>query len=194
VNQVCVFCGSSAGARPAYREAARRLAGAVVERGLGLVYGGANVGLMGDLATEVRSLGGRVTGVMPGSLVEREIANRDLEDLRIVRTMHERKELMADLSDAFVALPGGMGTLEELFEVLTWAQLGLHRKACGLLDVDGFFRPLLTFLDHTVGEGFLQAEHRRLLLVDTDPGRLLDRLAAYVPEFTDKWTDRTERA
>ena len=194
MNRVCVFCGSSSGARPAYGSAARGLVAALADRGLGLVYGGAHVGLMGELANAARACGVHVTGVMPSSLVEREIAHGALDDLRIVGSMHERKELMAALSDGFVALPGGMGTLEELFEVLTWAQLGLHRKPCGLLDVEAFFAPLEAFLDHTVTEGFLALEHRRLLLVDTDPGGLLDRMAAYEPAFTEKWTDRPGRA
>lgn len=194
MNRICVFCGSRPGGSPAYRAAARGLGGALAERGLGLVYGGANVGLMGELANSARACGVHVTGVMPASLVEREIAHGALDDLRIVDSMHERKELMAALSDGFVALPGGMGTLEELFEVLTWGQLGLHRKACGLLDVDEFFAPLEAYLDHTVTEGFLTPEHRRMLLVDADPGRLLDRLAAYEPVFTEKWTDRPRRA
>lgn len=194
MNRVCVFCGSSPGARPAYAAAAHGLVAALAERGLGLVYGGANVGLMGELANAARSCGVHVTGVMPSSLVEREIAHGALDDLRIVGSMHERKELMAALSDGFVALPGGMGTLEELFEVLTWGQLGLHRKPCGLLDAAAFYAPLEAFLDHTVSEGFLTPEHRRMLLVDTDPGRLLDRLATYEPAFTEKWTDRPRRA
>ncbi|HYZ02405.1 MAG TPA: TIGR00730 family Rossman fold protein [Candidatus Binatia bacterium] len=194
MNRVCVFCGSSQGARPAYGATARGLVAALAERDLGLVYGGANVGLMGELANAARACGVHVTGVMPSSLVEREIAHGALDDVRIVGSMHERKELMAALSDGFVALPGGIGTLEELFEVLTWAQLGLHRKPCGLLDVEGFFAPLEAFLDHTVTEGFLALEHRRLLLVDTDPGALLDRMWAYEPAFTEKWTDRPGRA
>lgn len=194
MNRVCVFCGSSPGARPAYAATAHGLVAALAERGLGLVYGGANVGLMGELANAARSCGVHVTGVMPSSLVEREIAHGALDDLRIVGSMHERKELMAALSDGFVALPGGMGTLEELFEVLTWGQLGLHRKPCGLLDAAAFFAPLEAFLDHTVSEGFLTPEHRRMLLVDTDPGRLLDHLATYEPAFTEKWTDGPRRA
>lgn len=194
MNRVCVFCGSSPGARPAYGAAAHGLVAALAERGLGLVYGGANVGLMGELANAARSCGVHVTGVMPSSLVEREIAHGALDDLRIVGSMHERKQLMAALSDGFVALPGGMGTLEELFEVLTWGQIGLHRKPCGLLDVEAFFAPLEAFLDHTVTEGFLTPEHRRMLLVDTDAGRLLDRLATYEPAFTAKWTNRSRRA
>lgn len=193
MSRICVFCGSRPGARPVYRAAAHGLVAALAERGLGLVYGGAKVGLMGELANTARAWGVHVTGVMPSSLVEREIAHGALDDLRIVGSMHERKQLMAALSDGFVALPGGMGTLEELFEVLTWAQLGLHRKPCGLLDVDGFYAPLDAYLDHTVTEGFLTPEHRRMLLVDADPGRLLDRFAGYEPVFSEKWTDRPGR-
>lgn len=178
MQRVCVFCGSGAGARSVYEIAARRLGVALAKRGLGLVYGGASVGSMGVLADAVLNRGGHVTGVIPTLLVNREIAHRGLQDLRVVATMHERKALMADLADAFVVLPGGMGTLDETCEILTWAQLGLHAKPCGLLDVDGYFQPLIAFLDHSVTEGFLQPEHRGLLIVDDDPDRLLDRLVS----------------
>jgi hypothetical protein len=187
---VCVFCGSSAGARPAYEAAARGLGRLLAERGLGLVYGGASVGLMGAVADAALAAGGAVTGVIPRALVEKEVAHRRLPDLRVVGTMHERKALMAELSDAFVALPGGLGTLEELFEVWTWAQLGLHPKPVAALDVAGFYRPLVAFLDGAAGERFVRPEHRGMLLVDDDAGALLDRLAAYEPPAVDKWVRR----
>ncbi len=177
-----MFSGSSPGARPEYAEAAHRLGEEIVGRGMGLVYGGASVGLMGAVADAALAAGGEVIGVIPRSLVDREVAHLDLKDLRVTGSMHERKALMAELADGFVALPGGLGTLEELAEVLTWSQLGLHRKPCGLLDVAGFWAPLLAFLDHAVDEGFVRAEHRTQVLVDDDPGGLLDALAAWLPE------------
>jgi uncharacterized protein (TIGR00730 family) len=190
VKRICVFCGSSVGARPAYREAAVQLAEALVARDLGLVYGGAGVGLMGTLADAVLARGGSVVGVIPRSLVRREIAHQGLDDLREVETMHERKALMAELSDGFVALPGAYGTLDELAEALTWSQLGLHTDPIGLLDVDGYFEPLLRFFDGAVEERFLDPRHRELLLVDRRPGPLLDRLRARGPVTVDKWADR----
>ncbi len=193
MRRVCVFCGSNAGARPGYEAAARALGRLLAERGLGLVYGGARVGLMGAVADAALAAGGAVTGVMPRALVEREVAHAALPDLRIVDTMHERKALMAELSDAFVALPGGLGTFEELFEAWTWAQLGLHRKPVALLDVAGFYGPLAAFLDAAVGERFVRPEHRGMLLVDDDPGALLGRLAAYEPPAVAKWIGPAER-
>lgn len=192
VRQVCVFCGSSPGIRPAYTEAARGLARALHAAGLGLVYGGAHVGLMGVIADEVLAAGGTVTGVIPRALEEREIAHRGLTELHVVETMHERKALMAELSDGFVALPGGMGTLEELFEVLTWGQLGMHRKPTGLLDVGGYFEPLIAFLDRMVSEGFLRPEHRALVLVEREPEALVAGLATHRPPAVTKWIDRSE--
>ena len=188
--RLCVFCGSSLGARPAYAEATAALGAEMAARGVGLVYGGAHVGLMGLLADTCRAAGGEVVGVIPESLVEAEVAHRDLADLRVVGSMHERKALMAELADAFVALPGGFGTLEEFCEVLTWSQLGLHDppKPCGLLDVAGFFEPLLALFDAGVAEGFIRPEHRRLVLASTSPPALLDELAAWVPPPpTRKW-------
>jgi uncharacterized protein (TIGR00730 family) len=176
--RVCVFCGSSPGARPVYLEAARELGALLAERGIGLVYGGASVGLMGELADAVLAADGEAIGVIPRSLLGRELAHARLTELHVVETMHERKALMADLSGAFVALPGGAGTLDELFEALTWRQLGLHSKPIGLLDVDGFFEPLLALADHLVEEGFVRPEHRALLLVARDPAALLDRLGS----------------
>ena len=176
MRRLCVFCGSSRGTDPRHAAAARALGAAVASRGLGLVYGGASVGLMGDLADAVIAKGGHVVGVLPSALASRELAHRALPDLRIVATMHERKALMADLADAFVALPGGMGTLDETFEILTWAQLGIHAKPVGLLDVGGYYGPLLAFLDHAVATGFVKPEHRALIDVDEDPDRLIERL------------------
>jgi len=192
VKSVCVFSGSNRGARPSYTTAASELGRVVAERGMRIVYGGASVGLMGEVADAALAAGGEVVGVIPQHLVDREVAHEGLTELRITASMHERKALMAELSDGFVALPGGLGTLEELAEVLTWSQLGLHRKPCGLLDVDGFYEPLLTFLDHTVTERFVSVEHRAIVQAATTPGDLLDRLASWRPPDgeTEKWWDR----
>jgi uncharacterized protein (TIGR00730 family) len=190
--RVCVFCGSSIGARDTYADAAASLGRALAARGIGLVYGGAGVGLMRVVAEACRSAGGSVTGVIPESLVEAEVADRDVDDLRIVGTMHERKALMADLAAGFVALPGGFGTFEEFCEVVTWSQLGLHvpAKPCALLDVEGFYSPLLKLFDRGVGEGFIRSEHRRLVLAAPDPVGVLDVLAAWEPPPpTRKWVD-----
>lgn len=194
LRRVCVFCGSRTGRRPTYAEAARRLAAALTRRGLGLVYGAGHVGLMGVLADAVLAAGGEVVGIIPQALVDRELAHRGLTELHVVATMHERKAVMADLADAFVALPGGYGTADELFEILTWAQLGLHAKPVGLLDVDDFFGPLQEWLDRTVAEGFMKATHRRLLVREDDPERLLDLLAAARPEpESPKWIEDEDR-
>ena len=179
MQSVCVFAGSKTGASPAYRDAACELGRAVAARGYTLVYGGGSIGLMGVIADAVLADGGRIIGVIPDELARREVAHAGLTELKVVRTMHERKALMASLSDAVIALPGGLGTLDELFEMLTWAQLGIHTKPCGLLNVAGYFDALLTYLDHTVTEGFIAAGHRSLLLVDDDAGRLLERMADY---------------
>jgi uncharacterized protein (TIGR00730 family) len=193
VRRLCVFCGSSPGARPAYGEAAEELGRLLVERGIGLVYGGGAVGLMGRLADAVLAEGGEITGVLPESLVAKEIGHPALEDLRVVGSMHERKALMADLADGFVALPGGLGTLEELFEVYTWAQLGLHRKPCALLDVEGYYEAIATFLAHAVEERFLREDHRAMLIVERNPRALLDRLSDFEPAaVVPKWIDRDE--
>ena len=190
LRRLCVFCGSSLGSRPEYAEVAAALGAELAARGVGLVYGGAHVGLMGLVADTCRAAGGEVVGVIPASLVEAEVAHTALDDLRVVGSMHERKALMAELSDGFVALPGGLGTLEEFCEVLTWSQLGLHvpPKPCGLLDVAGYFAPLLALFDAGVAEGFVRPEHRRLVLASTGPAALLDDLAAWVPPPpTRKW-------
>lgn len=186
--RLCVFCGSSSGARPEYLEAARSLGGLLAARGIGLVYGGARVGLMGEVADAVLAAGGEVIGVIPKALWEREVAHTALRDLRVVSSMHERKALMADLSDAFVALPGGIGTLEELFEVWTWGQLGIHAKPVALLDTAGYYAPLVAFLDHAVEERFLRPGHRSALLVEREAGTLLDRVAEWTPPPVEgKW-------
>jgi uncharacterized protein (TIGR00730 family) len=193
VERICVFCGASPGARPEYAEATRELARLVIAEGIGVVYGGGGVGLMGALADEGIASGGELTGVIPRALVDREIAHRDVMDMRVVGSMHERKALMAELSDAFVALPGGIGTLEELFEVYTWAQLGLHSKPCALLNVAGYYDGIADFLALAVSERFLREETRDLLLVDTDPAALIDRLRSFEPPaVVPKWIDRDE--
>lgn len=190
MNRVCVFAGSSAGVRAEYGVAAEQFGRALAERHIHLVYGGARVGLMGVLADAVLNAGGTVTGVIPSALVAKEIAHSGLTELRIVTSMHERKATMAELADAFVALPGGWGTWEEFFEVLTWAQLGLHQKPCGLLNVQGYFDPLLTFLSHSVSEGFLRAENASMISVADRSEVLLDLLESYQPRFVEKWIDR----
>jgi hypothetical protein len=177
MRRVCVFCGSKAGGRPVYADGARRLGEVLVAHGLGVVFGGGHIGLMGVVADAVLAAGGEAVGVIPQALVDKELAHDRLTALHVVATMHQRKALMADLSDAFVALPGGLGTLEELFETWTWAQLELHAKPCGLLNVAGFYDPLVAFLDHAVRERFLKPPHRSLLIVESDAGVLVDRLA-----------------
>ena len=189
LRSVCVFCGSNPGTDAAFVAAARAVGTTLAERGIGVVYGGGRVGMMGALADAAQAAGGRVTGVIPRDLVDREIGHTGLDDLRVVGSMHERKALMAELSDAFVALPGGIGTLEELFEVYTWAQLGIHAKPIGLLDVAGFYAPLAGFLDHVVERGFLRPETRDALLLADDIDALLAALAAARPISGHKWTE-----
>jgi uncharacterized protein (TIGR00730 family) len=194
VKRILVFCGSSPGRLPEYAEAASSLGRLIASRRLEVVYGGASVGLMGALADGALAAGGTVIGVIPSRLVEREIAHAGLTKLHVVETMHERKALMGELSDAVIALPGGTGTLDELFELFTWRQLGLHRMPLGLLDVAGYWEPLLAFLEHAVNERFLLAEHLNALLVERSAERLLDRLAAYAHRGSDKWLDRAPRS
>jgi uncharacterized protein (TIGR00730 family) len=190
MRRVCVFCGSSPGLRAEYIDGTRALATVLVRRGLGLVYGGAKVGLMGVLADTMLAAGGEAIGVIPRTLRTKEVAHDGLTALHVVSSMHERKAQMAALADAFIALPGGIGTLEELTEVLSWAQLGLHAKPCGLLDVAGYFDRLVDFLDRAVAERFLAPAHRAMLLVSADPDDLLDRMDAYRPPVVEKWLDR----
>lgn len=190
MRSICVFSGSSPGLQPEYRQAARELGRELARRQLRLVYGGANVGLMAVVANAVLEAGGQVTGVIPQSLVEKEVAHSGLEDLRIVDSMHQRKALMADLADGFIALPGGMGTLEELCEILTWSQLGLHSKACGLLDVCEYYLHLRQFFRHMIQQRFLKPEYERLVLYSDDPGQLLDMFQEYRPLHLPKWIDR----
>jgi len=192
VRAVCVFCGSSEGASPKYIEAARDLGRTLARAGVRLVYGGASVGLMGALADAALPAGGEVVGVIPWALRDREIAHDDLTELLVVDSMHERKSKMAELSDAFVALPGGIGTLEELFEVWSWAQLGIHRKRVALLDVDGYYAPLLTFLDLCVDEGFVREVQRELLIVVQDSQSLLSALSYDPPPAMPRWLDETQ--
>ena len=187
MKRICVFTGSNPGAQEAYGKAAQALGRELVSRGLDLVYGGARVGLMGLLADEVLAAGGEVHGVMPHLLYEREVGHEGLTELHLVDSMHERKAMMAELADGFIAMPGGAGTMEELFEVFTWAQLGMHQKPLALLNVAGYYDGLIAFLSHAVDEGFLKAAHMGMLLRDSDPGRILDDFADYVPPTIDKW-------
>ncbi len=192
LQSVCVYCGSSPGLRPEYVEGARAFGRALVARGIDLVYGGACVGVMGALADAVLEAGGRVTGVIPQPLVKKEVAHQGLTELKVTKSMHERKALMAELADGFVALPGGIGTFEEIFEAWTWAQLGFHKKPCGLLNLAGYYDRLATFLDHAQAEAFVKAPHRSMLLMAATPAELLDRLASYEPPAVDKWVTHRE--
>ncbi len=189
MKRICVFCGSSAGKAPAYLESAQATGRALARRGLGLVYGGGSVGLMGALADAALAAGGEVVGVIPKALQLRELAHAGLTTLHVVGSMHERKAKMAELAHGFVALPGGIGTLEEFAETLTWAQLGLHARPCGLLDVSGYYEPLIAFVDRAVTEGFLRPEHRKLMVVAQEPDALLDRFEAWEPPPVEKWLD-----
>ncbi len=193
IKSVCVFCGSRGGARPSYRAAAQVVGTTLASRGIKLVYGGGRVGLMGAVADAALHAGGEVVGVIPEALVAREVGHKGLTELHVVRTMHERKALMADLSDGFITLPGGFGTLEEFFEILSWAQLSIHEKPCGLLDVDGYWAPLISLFDGAVAEGFVQVEHRSLVLTERDPETLLDLMERYTPTGTKKWIEPEER-
>lgn len=194
MRRICVFCGSNSGSSPTYALAAAELGRQLAARKIGLVYGGSNVGLMGTCADAVLASGGEVAGVIPQSLVDREVAHRGITDLRVVQTMHERKALMADMSDAFIAMPGGYGTFDELCEILTWAQLGIHSKPVGLLNTLGFWDPFLTFLDHAVTHGFLKPAHRQLLKTRAGTGELLDMLLSGEPlPAQSKWMNPESR-
>lgn len=192
MKSICVYCGSNPGRREAYANAARDLAKSLVERNLRLVYGGASVGIMGIVADTVLQLGGEAVGVIPDALMRKEIAHPNLTELHVTRSMHERKTMMAELSDGFIALPGGVGTLEEIFEIWTWAQLGFHGKPCGLLNIAGYYDALITFLDHTVAEQFVREPHRSMLLVEQAPEALLDRFAGYQPPTIQKWVEKAD--
>lgn len=192
MKSICVYCGSSSGSLAVHADAARALAAELVSNNLGLVYGGGNVGLMGIIADEVLRLGGKVTGVIPNALLGKELGHRGLTQLHVVKDMHERKAMMASLADGFIAMPGGLGTLEELFEVLTWGQLGWHSKPIAVLNVNGFYDGMLQFLQHVVGEGFLRANHASLLLHESDPKILLERILNYVPALEPKWLDKAK--
>lgn len=187
MRRLCVYCGSNEGNDPAYIHAAQALGHMLARANIGLVYGGASIGLMGAVANAALAAGGEVIGVIPGALAEKEIAHRGLTDLRVVTSMHERKALMAELSDGFVALPGGIGTLEELFEVWTWAQLGHHAKPCAVLNVNGFYDDLITFLDGVADRRFMKSAHRAMLIVAREPVELVGRLQAYEPPAVTKW-------
>jgi uncharacterized protein (TIGR00730 family) len=193
MKRICVFCGSSAGSKPEYRACAQQLGAELTRRKIGLVYGGGNVGLMGAIADSVLEAGGEAIGVIPEHLMSREIGHNRLTKLHIVRSMHERKALMSDLSDAFIALPGGFGTLEEFCEVLTWSQLGLHAKPCGIVNVLGYYTPLLAMLDHAVQERFLKPQNRALVLARDKPAELLQALEDWRPVRVEKWLDRDTR-
>ncbi len=191
MQRVCIYCGSSPGVNPAYAKAARALARLLAQRGLGLVYGGGHVGLMGMIADSALAAGGEVIGVIPQRLVDAEVAHLGLSTLEVVDSMHSRKARMAELADAFIALPGGLGTLEELFEVWTWGQLGYHAKPLGLLEVNGFYGKLGDFLDHLVAERFVRPQHREMLQIADSPQNLLDALNEWRPSAAPKWVDRS---
>lgn len=190
MKRICVFCGSSHGARSEYIQAAEQLGNTLVKKNIGLVYGGGRVGVMGMIARTVMANGGEVIGVIPQKLADKEVAFTELSDLRIVDSMHSRKALMEELSDGFIGLPGGLGTIEEFFEVLTWGQLGIHQKPCGILNINGYFNKLIEFLDHTVSEQFIDEEHRSMILIDEMPEGLLQQFETYKPPTIDKakWT------
>ena len=187
MRRVCVYCGANRGRDPAYAEAARAMGRALAQRGIELVTGGGRVGLMGVVADAALEAGGSVVGVIPQALMKRELAHAELSELIVTASMHERKAKMAELADGFIAMPGGLGTYEELFEIWTWAQLGWHHKPCGLLNAAGFYDKLVAFLDGASDAQFLKPEHRAMLVVDADPDRLLDRFAAYTPPVVTKW-------
>ncbi len=192
INSICIYCGSSPGRLEDYASAGRALAVALVSRNIRLVYGGAGIGIMGTVADEVLKLGGQVVGVIPKALAHKEVAHQNLTEMHITDSMHDRKMLMAELADGFIALPGGIGTLEELFEIWTWAQLGFHQKPCGLLNVAGYYDALIQFLDHVLAEQFVKSPHRDMLLVDSDPTALLDRYESYQPPAVKRWVAKND--
>jgi hypothetical protein len=192
MRRLCVFCGSSLGTRKSYEDAARAMGALLASRDIGLVYGGGNVGLMGVVADAAMAHGGNVIGVIPQSLADREVAHSGITELRVVDSMHARKAMMAELADGFIAMPGGVGTFEEFFEVVTWTQLGVHRKPCGLLNVSGFYTPLAAFIDQAVSEGFIKPVHRAAIVVDDDPERLLNTLMSIKLPDVPKWIRREE--
>lgn len=192
INSICIYCGSSPGRLDAYATAALSLAESLVSRNIRLVYGGASIGIMGMVADQVLKLGGEAVGVIPKALAHKEVAHHQLTELHVTQSMHERKMLMAELSDGFIALPGGIGTLEELFEIWTWAQLGFHHKPCGLLNVEGYYDALIQFLDHVMAEQFVKAHHHAMLMVESNPDALLDRYASYQPPAVKHWLDKDE--
>ncbi|MBD1918295.1 MULTISPECIES: TIGR00730 family Rossman fold protein [Cyanophyceae] len=193
MKSICVYCGSNFGERGSYLEAAQSLGAEMAEHGITLVYGGGNVGLMGAVADSVLAAGGKVIGVIPQALVDKEVAHTGLSDLRVVSSMHERKSLMADLSDGFIALPGGLGTLEEFCEVATWTQLGFHKKACGLLNINNFYNSFLSFLDHATKEKFIRPEHRSIILAAENPVELIEKLSQFEVPTVHKWIDRNQQ-
>jgi len=192
MKRFCVYCGSNLGTKADYKSAADELTKALVGHNIGLVYGGGSIGIMGVVADAMLAKGGEVIGIIPKALDEREVGHKGLTELVVVNSMHERKAMMADLADGFIALPGGMGTLEELFEVLTWAQLGIHSKPCGLLNVAGYYDHLVTFLDHTMNEAFVRPEHRNMLLVDIDVNKLVTSMLHYDVPVVEKWITKEE--
>ncbi|HMV99972.1 MAG TPA: TIGR00730 family Rossman fold protein [Acidobacteriota bacterium] len=192
MNRICVFCGSNPGTNPAYVEAAVTVGTLLASRQIGLVYGGGHVGMMGTIADAVLARGGEAIGVIPVALAEKEVEHKGLTRLHVVKSMHERKALMADLADGFIALPGGFGTFEEYCEIITWAQLGFHHKPCGLLNVAGYYNHLLAMIDHGVDQQFIRPVHRQLVIDDTDAERLLERMTTFVPPVIDKWIKRDE--
>ena len=190
MKQICVYCGSSPGVTPNYQQAARALGKALADAQIDLVYGGADIGLMGAVANAVMEHGGQVTGVIPEALYHKEVAHQGLSRLEVVADMHERKAMMADLADGFITLPGGLGTLEELFEMLTWSQLGFHEKPIGLLNIDHYYDSLLAFIDHSVTQGFVKEVHQQLFSVDESPNSLIDMMRKYESPIIDKWLDK----
>ncbi|MBM4208452.1 MAG: TIGR00730 family Rossman fold protein [Gammaproteobacteria bacterium] len=192
INSICIYCGSSSGRREAYAESAYAIAAALTRRDISLVYGGASIGIMGQVADRVLQLGGKVIGVIPKALAHKEVAHENLTELHITQSMHERKLRMTELADGFIALPGGIGTLEELFEIWTWAQLGFHDKPCGLLNVAGYYDSLIQFLDHVQAEQFVRPQHRDILMVESESDALLDRFTHYQPPEIKRWVSRND--